>query len=1616
MRFLTVLFILILTLANIGVAQPIGDVSLGQIIGSSADDSVGIGPLTFNFKYSIDSTSEVVTGFTNGFKIYSPDGATWENLYGDTINSLGLFSYNVSGIENYSIDGLEYDTVGFWGVFWDTAALDPGYSQEIISINLELQIDDYGKTICIDSSFYGNSGFWMWSAGSNNSNAPSWGGPYCFPIGVFMDLSLSGVDITLSPTIPNEDQETQISVVVRNNSYETASNFIVEVATDSNFVSLIDVPIFISELPGGVDTTVEFSWIAVAGVDKIYARVDGNSSVIEYDENNNDGRRSIYVIPFSGLTASINQPEVSAELGDTLQFQIEINNRTVLEHYVEVAVSGLENYAWTLTDDTVNMLAGELAYVRLNVVIDGNCAADTGLVNFDVLLTAIDDPSVNTTTSGIIHISNLPIFSSLLPEIGQTLATNTVTFMWKTKTESTSKVYYKKINDQDFAIATGADAIFHSVLVADLDFDAEYVWFAESQTNCGISSSDTISFKTGHGVTFSQNSYSYTIRRSYDQRATLQINNTDSFPHEVLVEVINPYDDLILGFVGDGSIDQVVELGAGSNLTIDLGIHAQDAEKEDYAIAFRLISTAADNSKLYDYANVNIHVNWPDTNFTLTDLGKNPYNLIQTMRLYNLGDSITDFKVEMDNEVGVNYMINPEIGHAILAPNRYLDFELTPIFQDVGATCNATVIATGAGKTLTYDLTECCDKQLFFVEEPNAMICLDHGVNSWYCTNRPSVNMSFTVPYIGTGTVNSGKISMEFMPYIGNIKPHDIRLYLNGHLIGELIQTNPLGVLEFNFDPAFLISSSGGPARNILRIEGENFNGGHYAIKTNMSMCLCVTDYGEYICANTFEEAEDILQSKPYFFQSTPTSISINEPSEGATIQKLTTNSLVVDVQPAHKRYTVVADVVFTGGTTQQIELSYNDEGQVYYTNWLPDECENATITITATNCDETLTSSAVNVVIDVGNCSTPTGYGTTVIVHGWTPSPFGLGGWVQEMAEKVIDRLGKGILYRIVDGKIEVAEGEYDSLDFEGNGEKVIIFDWLSDSDLDKVGYLEAAADALAAVLIEYNGIKWNLDQLHFIGHSRGALVCSEVIERLGLYNSSENLGIDSAIHLTTLDPHPWEGIPDDCIGSIGSADDYDINSDNIVSATGESGQGNIRQAVVCWENVGFADNYFQGECDDFPHLIPTGLHSYIGLNDIDSANLNLDDIWTIDPEGNNHSAVHDWYLGTIIGNGSADFYPNEECKTKGFNIGKNFANINDFSVANKTNILDDKTLVLEETPLVLKIFNGDFSMKRSQFTNKIPGWGFHGGGGGGNIDETDDNYYLELNWGDTWKKHNTLYIPENAVTIEFWAHVTNSGGGDQLEFRIGDDLIKVFSPIGEGIAYAGDFWRVDIPTQYRGTSQTIEFRLEDPDFGIVNSEIWIDNIEFDIDDQSSLLIAKFSPVDLLVTDPNGDTLSNTVAKIEMSTYDSYEVAPGDSIAVLKIKSPINQGSYNIKVIPWATATPSDQYSIVVYYYDDSTIIADNEIIANIPDTGYQYLFNYCCVPPIRGNVDGILPDAIDISDLVFMVAYSFQGGAEPPCMDEADINGSGEFDISDIVFLVDYMFQGGAAPALCP
>jgi len=78
-----------------------------------------------------------------------------------------------------------------------------------------------------------------------------------------------------------------------------------------------------------------------------------------------------------------------------------------------------------------------------------------------------------------------------------------------------------------------------------------------------------------------------------------------------------------------------------------------------------------------------------------------------------------------------------------------------------------------------------------------------------------------------------------------------------------------------------------------------------------------------------------------------------------------------------------------------------------------------------------------------------------------------------------------------------------------------------------------------------------------------------------------------------------------------------------------------------------------------------------------------------------------------------------------------------------------------------------------------------------------------------------------------------------------------------------------------------------------------------------------------------------------------------------------------------------------------------------------------FTCAPPCTcGDANG--DRSVDISDVVFLIAHIFSGGAAPGTCVYAkglgDANGDRSVDISDAVYLIARIFSGGAAPHCAP
>ena len=162
-------------------------VQLSHVDGLYAPDTV-LAESTLVFHFTLTTDDTVYHGITNGFRIWSDDGAAWDTLYGawsaDITDS--MFYYRV--VPYRLVHGSVADTLGFAGFVYssgDGLPRDTTLDYATLSVG-PMGLEDVGKTICIDSSFYQPAGKWMWSPKLVDWNLmgirPGWDGPRCYTI------------------------------------------------------------------------------------------------------------------------------------------------------------------------------------------------------------------------------------------------------------------------------------------------------------------------------------------------------------------------------------------------------------------------------------------------------------------------------------------------------------------------------------------------------------------------------------------------------------------------------------------------------------------------------------------------------------------------------------------------------------------------------------------------------------------------------------------------------------------------------------------------------------------------------------------------------------------------------------------------------------------------------------------------------------------------------------------------------------------------------------------------------------------------------------------------------------------------------------------------------------------------------------------------------------------------------------------------------------------------------------------------------------------------------------------------------------------------------------------
>ena len=258
-----------------------------------------------------------------------------------------------------------------------------------------------------------------------------------------------------------------------------------------------------------------------------------------------------------------------------------------------------------------------------------------------------------------------------------------------------------------------------------------------------------------------------------------------------------------------------------------------------------------------------------------------------------------------------------------------------------------------------------------------------------------------------------------------------------------------------------------------------------------------------------------------------------------------------------------------------------------------------------------------------------------------------------------------------------------------------------------------------------------------------------------------------------------------------------YGFPVDQMTLLDAEPGPGVYATAgkPYAWDGIGFVDNYY-GDGTPWQLRVLRG-------EDVDGArNVHL--------LGESHSGVLDEYTSSIgrsqIGDPPRDggFIWRAQPELQG-------------SQSNRTPLTPPPDII-----------NGNFTYYAQVDAitdDDFAGWAMHGGKGDADTSLVNDNWVLNLKFGETTRTHNRLYVPTNATEVAFKLQRKTADFDDFLEVLMDDTVIETIALNAvdtdpRGVA-------APIPVDFRGSVHMLTFRSVAPGWGVAGS-VLIDDIEF--------------------------------------------------------------------------------------------------------------------------------------------------------------------------------------------
>ncbi len=401
-------------------------------------------------------------------------------------------------------------------------------------------------------------------------------------------------------------------------------------------------------------------------------------------------------------------------IGANITYLLTIQNNQNILDTLALSSSGIDP-SWISFDAIHQLSAGEQKTIPIKITIPDTAGAGS----FTLSMSAKSSNVGTLRASSLpLTVQNGPVLSGLVPENNIHLGADDVIFSWITNMNSTTKLILNQRGVE--TVYTGDEGIYHSVIVENLTRNQWYTYRVASNTSHGSTQSDERSFYIDNGVSFTQKIYDFNIERDYDQRVAVTVKNTDSTPHEILLSVNSTNPELIVGFVGEGSIDEIITLAPDEAKDVALALHAQDALHEDY---YLLLNLTTDNN-ITDNAIANINVRQPDIDLRFEELSTDPQTLTKTIRITNHGDSVTDLNIYGSGGLKENVMFDPIVTHGYLRGGSSITFEAVPLLSLDFTGMRGDIVAEAAGVNTSFpvNFTLPAGMEVYYGSVPNVTI------------------------------------------------------------------------------------------------------------------------------------------------------------------------------------------------------------------------------------------------------------------------------------------------------------------------------------------------------------------------------------------------------------------------------------------------------------------------------------------------------------------------------------------------------------------------------------------------------------------------------------------------------------------------------------------------------------------------------------------------------------------------------------------------------------------------------------------------------------------------------------------------------------------------------